>query len=103
MVKHPNESRFEFALRLTKALKDSENQVIFFYDHEGYLDSKGILDLLYDEIMHPVDPLADEIAPPIKPYAMEEEFNEFSPSVMEEADLKEQDLHWGYDDDRRVW
>jgi hypothetical protein len=84
MVKHPNESRFEFALRLTKALKDAEAQVLLLDDRElVYLDSKAILDVLYDEIMNPVDPLADEIAPP--PYAMEEEFNEFSPSVMEEA------------------
>jgi hypothetical protein len=87
MVKHPNESRFEFALRLTKALKAQE-QFIWVYDVDSnreYLDAKQILDVIYDEVMNPVDPLAGEIAPPIKPYAMEEEFNEFSPSVMEEA------------------
>ena len=88
MVKHPNESRFEFALRLTKALKDSEDYIIDG-DIDGditYLDSKSMLDVIYNEIMNPVDPLADEIASPIKPYiGMEREFNEFSPSVMEEA------------------
>lgn len=87
MVKHKNESRFEFALRLTKALKAQE-QFIWVDDMDSnrqYLDAKQILDVLYDEIMNPVDPLADEITLPFKSYAMEAEFNEFSPSVMEEA------------------
>ena len=133
MVKHPNESRFEFALRLTKALKDSE-QVLM--DKNYRLDSKFVLDILYDEIMHPMDPLQEPkigewadycTAPPMEAPAMtwslatdmvnaavkqayanrdrtsewfdytpqveaaqitddmEDEFNEFSPSVMEEA------------------
>ena len=123
MVKHPNESRFEFALRLTRALKD--NQYAIIHDGEnsdGQLGiiSKTVLDILYDEIMNPVDPLQEpkigewadySTAPPMEApvmtwslatdmvnaavkqlYAnhgyvdkMETEFNEFSPSVMEEA------------------
>ena len=98
MVKHPNESRFEFALRLTKALKAQE-QFIWVYDVDSrreYIDAKQILDVIYDEVMNPVDPLADEIVQDsLWTDDMEEEFNEFSPSVMEEFARKEQDLQWG--------
>ena len=97
MVKHPNESRFEFALRLTKALKDKEINIIDGADYfSTHLDSKTMLDILYKEIMNPVDPLrtvnpyADKPDAEIELYGwgagdMEEEFHEFSPGVMEEA------------------
>jgi hypothetical protein len=117
MVKHPNESRFEFALRLTKALKDNEDIVLSGEYSRPYLDSKTMLDLIYEEIRNPIDPLKGMTAPPMEApemtwslatdmvnvavkqayanrdrtvntvdseYDMEDEFNAFSPSLLNE-------------------
>lgn len=48
-----NESHFEHALRLTNALKDNEFECIKFTHDNGsvYIDSKTVLDILYDEIV----------------------------------------------------
>jgi hypothetical protein len=48
-----NESHFEHALRLTNSLKDNEFECIKFTSDNGsvYIDSKTVLDILYDEIV----------------------------------------------------
>jgi hypothetical protein len=54
-IKHPNESLFEMALRLTKAIKDQENRVLSTGPY-FFLKSKTLLDIIHDELENPVDP-----------------------------------------------
>ena len=58
--KLPDESRFEFALRLTKALKDNEAHVIRTDGELMYVDSKSVLDIVYGEIEYEAESWREE-------------------------------------------
>jgi len=58
--KLPDESRFEFALRLTKALKDNEAHIIRTDGELMYVDSKSVLDIVYGEIEYEAESWREE-------------------------------------------